>query len=165
MLAQQIEVARPAVVGEPFPIAEQVRLEEGYEVGPSGILTLLQGQQASAQLTWFDRQGNVVGTIGLPGSYEEVHLSPDGQNLLFGRADPVTGNRDLWVHELTGDVAVRYTFDPATDHLAVFSPDGTWVAWETHSEGMMKLVQRPLNGSAPGARQECERSSHHATRR
>jgi hypothetical protein len=34
-----------------------------------------------SQLTWFDRQGNIIGTAGPPGSYLRVDLSPDGERV------------------------------------------------------------------------------------
>jgi len=150
LLAQRLDLARPAVVGDPIALAEPLQLARGFETSASGVLTYLEGEH-STRLVWMDRQGSVTGSTGEPGRYEEVHLSPDGKTLLFVRAEPVTGNRDLWVQDPTADVAVRFTVDAAADHLATFSPDGRRVAWETHRGGSLSLAQGPLDGSSPAS--------------
>ena len=39
------------------------------------------------RLTWFDRQGKVVGTSGEPGLYRTLTISPDGKRIAVERAD------------------------------------------------------------------------------
>ena len=158
MVAHRLDRARRTLDGDPFPIAEQTgpeltrdsadRFRNSYDSGGS-TLVFMPEAGASARLVWFDRQGNRVATDGSEGLYEEVSLSMDGQRLLFVRADPATGNRDLWVKRLTQETADRVTFDEGTDHNVTFAPDGMRVAWESHGEGELNVMRQPVDGSAP----------------
>ena len=57
------------------------------------------------QMTVFDRQGQIVGRVGEPGSYVMPSFSPDGTRVAVLRNDRETGNRDVWTFEADeGDV-------------------------------------------------------------
>jgi Tol biopolymer transport system component len=79
----------------------------------------------SGQLTWFDRAGNVVSTVGDPGNYRISALSPDGRFVALERGDVATPNIDIHVFELARGVSNRFTFDSSQDIQPVWSPDGT----------------------------------------
>src|SRR2546422_4539727 len=48
------------------------------------------------QMTTFDRQGKMTGTVGDPGFYIQPGISPDGKRLVVMRNDPKTSNQDIW---------------------------------------------------------------------
>src|SRR5580700_1003195 len=54
------------------------------------------------RLTWFDRQGKVVGTIGELGSFRTFTVSPDGKRVAVERNDLATQNRDIWLIDAAG---------------------------------------------------------------
>ena len=121
LLAHPFDGAQEELTGEPFPIAENVysggnRQSCDFSVSTNGVLTYRQGDGRSTnQSTWFDRQGNKLGTVGDTGLYDGPNLSPDGDRLAFGATDLQTGNRDIWVRELRRGVATRLTFHEADD--------------------------------------------------
>src|SRR5438128_12630855 len=47
------------------------------------------------QMTIFDRQGKVTGTVGDPGFYIQPGISPDGKRLAVIRHDPKRSNQDI----------------------------------------------------------------------
>ena len=81
LMAQPFDEKRLATAGEAVPLAEQVRSVGGvglFSVSPAGLLVYQQEEAAASwRLTWFDRGGNPLGTLGDPGDSESVEFSPD----------------------------------------------------------------------------------------
>jgi eukaryotic-like serine/threonine-protein kinase len=74
--------------------------------------------------------------------------SPDGKFILYTDNDPKT-KRDIWVLPLEGDRKPFLFFQsPADDTLAVFSPDGHWVAYESSESGTREIYVQsfPVSG-------------------
>jgi Tol biopolymer transport system component len=144
-----------SLAGEPIAVAQDVGspaaggVPSDFAAGHSGILSFVQGTSDSSALTWFDRNGEVIGTSGPEGQYTEIYLSPAGDRLLYVAADPATGNRDLWLQDLEGSAPSRFTSGPDVDHLAAFSPDGNEIVWEAHEGTDLVLMRRPADFSAP----------------
>src|SRR5262249_22661932 len=130
LMAQPFDVKALRIAGEAVPVAERVAhtLEPGwvgiFSVSAAGLLadqTTRSG--GDLQLTWFDRKGKQLGTIGEPRSFSEIELSADRSTLVCSSTD-VTGNMDLWTYDLRRAMPTRFTFDPAADRNAVWSPGG-----------------------------------------
>ena len=153
LLAHPFDAAREELTGEPFPIAESVysggnRQSCDFSVSASGVLTYRQGDtRLTRRITWFDRQGKKLGTVGNAGVYGGPNLSPGGERLAFRATDPQTGNMDIWVRELRRDVATRLTFHEALDLRPVWSPDGTRIAFFSERDGTPTIYQKPANGA------------------
>src|SRR5207244_6160280 len=84
------------------------------------------------RLTWFDRQGKVVGTLGEPGLYRTLTISPDGKRVAFERTDPQTQNRDIWIVEVASGRSTRLTTDPGWDAFPTWSPDGSRIVFTSN---------------------------------
>jgi Tol biopolymer transport system component len=134
-MAQAIDPRQLRVLGDPVAIAESVRGFSASENGvlvysndptvvPAGVPGILQGQ-----LTWFDRQGKVVSTIGDPSIFRIPVLSPDEQFVALERADASSQNIDIYLLEFARGVTSRFTFAPERDVSPVWSPDGTNVIY------------------------------------
>jgi Tol biopolymer transport system component len=100
------------------------------------------------QLAWFDRQGNKVGTIGEPGVYRTLTVSPDGKHVAVERSDPQTQNRDIWLLNVTGGGATRFTSDPGWDAFPTWSPDGSRIIFTSNRSGVFDLYQKAVNNAA-----------------
>ena len=70
-------------------------------------------------------------------------VSPDGRRVIIGRT--VQGNQDLWI--LEGSRANRFTFDAATDDIAVWSPDGLRVVFDSTRTGGGDLYEKLTSGA------------------
>ena len=103
-------------------------------------------------LTWFDRQGRVVGAAGEPGLYRTLTISPDGKRIAVELADPQTQNRDIWLIEVASAKATRFTSDPAWEAFPTWSPDGSRIIFTSNRGGVFDLYQKALNdaGNATG---------------
>lgn len=71
-------------------------------------------------------------------------ISPDGQLVVF------SAGGDLWAVARTGGVATRLTSHPAEDRRAIFSPDGTSLAFESERDGPRNLYIASVNRSGGG---------------
>ena len=51
-------------------------------------------------------------------------------------------NIDLWLSDVTGGNATRFTFDPANDQFPVWSPDGSRIVWASNREGALSPLSK-----------------------
>ncbi|PYT20956.1 MAG: hypothetical protein DMG57_40430 [Acidobacteria bacterium] len=58
------------------------------------------------QLAWYNRAGKRLASIGDPGIYHQIALSPDNRRLVVERVDPNknTGIYNFWLLELSSGV-------------------------------------------------------------
>jgi len=109
------------------------------------------------RLTWFDRQGKVVGTSSEAGMYRTVTISPDGKRIAVELADPQTQNRDIWLIEIASGKTTRFTSDPGWEAFPTWSPDGRRILFTSNRSGTFDLYQKDLNG--PGSEELFYKSS------
>ncbi len=125
--------------GEPFPIAEQVGTNAAgfadFSASQNGVLVYRHGNLSSGQLTWVDRSGKQLGTVGQPGDVLNVGLSPDGKRIAMRRLDAQSGTRDVWLIEIARGITSRFTFDPANDNNPLWSPDGGKIVFNSDRDG------------------------------
>lgn len=101
------------------------------------------------RLTWFDRQGKVVGTSGVPGMYRTLTISPDGKRIACELTDPETQNRDIWLIEIANGKATRFTSDPGWEAFPTWSADGSRILFTSNRGGQFDLYQKASNGAGP----------------
>ena len=96
LLAQTFDIQKLELTGEPTPVAEHVGTYSSlgqFSAASNSVLIYRVGGSAEERLTWYDRQGNVVGTVGDPGQYLEFALSPDGRKVAVSEIR--SGNRNI----------------------------------------------------------------------
>ncbi len=140
------------MVGEPIPVAEQV---QSFSASPTGVLVYWFGASSvsgpsrgniQGLLTWFDRTGKALGTIGDPGLFRTLAISPDGKRVAFERADPQNfSNRNIWIYEVARGVTTRFTFGSGWDANPVWSPDGSRIAFGGLRTGKFDIYQKASN--------------------
>jgi Tol biopolymer transport system component len=151
LMAQPFDARRLELTGEAAPIAEHVS-NVGFSVSATNDLVYMAGGGPAlagagargivqGQLTWFDREGRVLGIFGDPGSYRTLALSPDGARVAFDRADPQNPTtRNIWLYEFARGVTTRFTFDSGYDANPVWSSDGSRIVFGS-SRGGLGAVQ------------------------
>jgi len=73
-------------------------------------------------------------------------LSPDGRLLAYSSDRAGNGDLDLWIQQVDGGGLVRLTDHPADEREAVFSPDGTQIAFARSGDGLYTI---PAIGGEP----------------
>jgi eukaryotic-like serine/threonine-protein kinase len=154
LLAQPFEASSLKLMGEPFVVANTLRVNDSgrghYSVSENGILVYdPTNTYGNEQLIWLDRAGKRLESIGAPGIIQHPTLSPDGKQVAVDRRDLQTGNEDIYVIDLARGTSSRLTFDPASDRFPVWSPDGTRIAWSSDREGSFQIYQKLASGVGP----------------
>ncbi len=98
------------------------------------------------RLTWYDRNGNAIGTLGDPGGYSGPAFSPTGDRLVVSIQNPTT-NRDLWIFNVASGEKVRLTNDAADELNPVWSPDGKWIVYTAETKGVRNVYRRLADGT------------------
>jgi len=153
LMAQPFDAKDLRLTGDLFPIAEQLALVSWnvsgalFSVSENGVLCYRQGPTDLKQLTWFDRAGRRLGVVGEPGLYNSPALSPDARTVAVDRRDPLTNTRDIWLLDLTRGTSSRLTFDRADDFNALWSPDGSRIAFSSDRKGHRDLYQKLASGA------------------
>lgn len=96
---------------------------------------------------WVDREGKPASPLDIVGGVGHPWLSPDGKRFVADRIDPQTSTTDLYLCDVTGGNAGRFTFDPASDHAPVWSPDGSRIVWASTRGGSSSLYEKAANGA------------------
>src|SRR5262249_26912364 len=154
-MAQPFDARKLALTGEPFPIAEPILMLPSpsatfamFSASETGVLAYLTGTAAVLpRLTWRDRRGTNLGTVGDGGAYADLALSPDGHLAAVTLPDAVQTTRDIWIVDLVRGVRTRFTFDQADDLSPVWSPDGNRIVFGSRRKGHFDLYVKPSGGA------------------
>jgi eukaryotic-like serine/threonine-protein kinase len=153
LLGQPFDAEKLRLVGEPFQVAERLDYFKAtgygaFSVSESGVLSYVAGEPIS-KMVWLNRSGGEIGSIGAPGAYKRLRLSPDGRKVAVEiRGNARTGTADLWIYESSRDLTTRFTFDPETTEWSpVWSPDGRRLVFSVDGDGPPHLYQKLLSGA------------------
>jgi Tol biopolymer transport system component len=159
LMAQAFDASSERLSGDPFPVLQPLELNAGalpapmasYSVSANGVLAWrTTSSREPEQLTWFDRSGRKLGTLGERAKYFGFTLSPDEKSLALCRTDPVTsGNnrRDIWTLDVARGTSQRLTLDPADECSPAWSPDGSRIAFFSNRRGVREIYEKAANGS------------------
>lgn len=133
LMAQPFGASRLQLEDAPVPVAEDVGItwfSTGmFSVSGSGALAYRPASiTETRQLTWVDRQGQTLSTLGSPGTDASVALSPDGKRAVV-KDSPYGVPGDLWTLDLASGARARLTFDRNVYSPGVWSPDGALIAY------------------------------------
>jgi len=124
LVAQPFDRRRYVLNGEPHTLSDEVLYtplvdRAVFSVSSGDVLVTQTGKGASlSQLTWFDRSGKPAGTVGTPGSYSNVRLSPDGRRVATDQTGPNGRKIDIWIHELAQSATTRLTIQAQIRRLS-----------------------------------------------
>jgi serine/threonine protein kinase len=151
LMARAFSTEELAFTGEAFAVGEGVVVQEdtwlaAFAVSAAGPLAFQTGLAPERVLSWFDREGNALGTIGEPGKYSYLRLSPDDRFLATTLVGPGSGAEDIWVFDVERNVGSRLTFDEGNDLGPVWSPDGSRIVFSSGRDAKEGIYVRPANG-------------------
>ena len=156
LMGQGFDADRRALSGEPFRVAENVRLvavpgstftgAAAFSVSDSGVLVYRTGAGISAQRSvWYDRAGRQLEPINQSGDSRYPVLSRDESRIVVQRQD--AAGSDIWVIDLTRGANSRLTFNPTNESFPIWSPDGTRIVYASNQSGKQALYQKASTGS------------------
>jgi eukaryotic-like serine/threonine-protein kinase len=150
LLGQAFDAAHLELRGEPFTVAENVGRSTGFNIGVSasgtGMLAYAAAILQRGRLTWFDRAGNSLDSVGVEGDYSDFRLSPNGQTLAASLVDPKAWNPDIWLIDLVRGGPSRFTVGSALSSAPVWSPDGARIVFRTNRNGPTELYAKSAGG-------------------
>jgi eukaryotic-like serine/threonine-protein kinase len=155
LLAQRFDAARLKLSGEPFALAGNVSQNSASAVASFSTsadgraVAYLTGVEQTRQLVWFDRSGAKLGSAVAVGPFDQLQLAPDEQRAAVIKVDSDTGNRDIWLVDVTAGTLTRFTSHPANDWHPVWSPDGAQVAFASDRNGLSTVYRKGADGSGP----------------
>jgi serine/threonine protein kinase len=151
LMAQPFDAGRLRITGDPFPIAERVlRMPlpgSLFSISQNGILAYRSTSSGNAQLAWYSREGNRLGTVGEPADYSNPMISPDQKRVAVSIRDPQTKTRDIWVIGLQRGGSSRLTFDPGDDTNPAWSPDSARIAFSSDRKGHRDIYVKSASGA------------------
>jgi serine/threonine protein kinase len=155
LMAQPFDLGRLTLSGEPVPVARDV-LRVGvppvaiFSVSDTGMLAYAPetATDAGSQLTWVDRAGKTIESVGERAVYGDLELSPDGARLAVTIAQrTLSGTTDIWLLDLArGGVRTRLTSDGAHEWVPIWSPDGRQIVFDSDRKEGSGLYRKSANG-------------------
>jgi serine/threonine protein kinase/Tol biopolymer transport system component len=152
LMAQPFDLSRLKLYGEPVALGDRVAFRSAvagdspFSVADSGALAYWSGGQSITHPTWFDRKGQVLGTIGQADDHFSVALSPDERQVATETVDPATQTQTIWLVNATSGVRSRLTADLSANWAPLWSPDGERLAFGSLRSGPSNLYEKAATG-------------------
>jgi hypothetical protein len=110
LVAQPFDARALTLTGEPTTLAEDIG---PFDAVPGVLAYTTDDPLPMSQLTWFDRGGRSLGSVGERRLVTDPRLSPDGTRLAISLGDFTGGSAtwDTWIADLGRDVETRLTFN------------------------------------------------------
>ncbi|HEX2798288.1 MAG TPA: hypothetical protein VHQ44_01325, partial [Thermoanaerobaculia bacterium] len=151
LLTQSFDAEKRRVSGQPVAIADRIAAvgptgSGDFSTSADGRLLVYRHGVPRSRLVWMDRSGRQVGSIGEPGYFGLVRISPDGGRLVAGVENPATGGGDLWLYDLSTGIGSRLTADPVSASWPAWSPEGGRIAFGSGRKGPPNIYVKELGG-------------------
>ncbi len=152
IMAQPFDTTKLALNGEPTPVSEQVPYASGssfvdFAVFNDRLLCYRNSGNANTQLTWVDRKGAPLTTVGPLGEFRQLSLSPNKEQVILERTDPQIDLRDIWQFDLRRETLTRLTSNPSGALVPIWAPDGNGVVYYGFRDGFGGLIRLTGGGT------------------
>ena len=156
LVARPFDVRRMEWRGDAAPIAENIAA--GGSTGRGGAFSaslgdvlVFQGGSSGpqSQLRWFDRDGKPIGTVGLPGEYQDPALSPDQRYAVATMLDAQRRNYDIAIFDLARGIPQKVTTSSADEIRPIWSPDGQYIAFGRRTNAGLAMYRKRADGTGP----------------
>jgi Tol biopolymer transport system component len=151
LFAQRFDSARRTVSGEPLIIADTVSVDPisgmaAFSASQTGALTYRAALSQMTRLTWFDRSGNALGTVGADGATElsNLRLSRDGRRIAGERT--IRNSTDVWVLDSARQMRLTHASAGGMARFPLWSPDGGRIAFEAIEPNSVRISAKPSTG-------------------
>jgi serine/threonine protein kinase len=150
LMSRPFDTGSLSYTGDAVPVAEQIQV--GYSVttlasfgvSTNGVLVYQSGVN-NVLLTWLDRTGKRLGTVGEPALMPAVSLSADNKMAAVGILDSSDAKLDIWLYDLLRGLKTRLTTSQGAG--GVWSPDERTIFFQSNRLGRINLYRKPADGS------------------
>jgi eukaryotic-like serine/threonine-protein kinase len=150
LYAQPFDVKTLQLSGEPIRVEDDVMIDPGsgaaaFSVSSTGVLTYRRGNGARepSELTWLDRNGKSIGTVGDTRYYEQLRLSPDGTRVAVGASEgDNNGTFRISVLDLGNGVTTPFSDDAFRAVDPVWSRDSQSITFVAFGKGNEFFTQQ-----------------------
>ena len=139
LMAANFDPVGVEVTGDSVSVVQGVRqtpTRVDYALADQGVLVYVPSPSTGGldrTLVWVDREGQEEPLAAEPKGYEGPRISPDGSRLAITINE--SGGSDVWIYDLEREIPTRLTFDPATNHYPVWTPDGQRIVFDSGRAG------------------------------
>jgi hypothetical protein len=154
LVAQRFDLATRRAVGKGVPVASVANLaggSDGYtlmSVSSAGVLATSRGVFQPSQLTWRDRIGTPINSVGEIGIFTNLDLNHDETRLAVAGVVGARRSFDIWMVDLVRGTSEPVTSDPDQEFDPSWSPDEQRIGFiSTRIPGRFGTYSRASDGS------------------
>jgi Tol biopolymer transport system component len=150
-----LDTAKGTVVGDSTVVADLVGFQPSIFWGAFSVAengTVVYNPNVGAVLsvlTWYDRAGKELGTVGDVGVLSNPTLSPDDSWLAMDMADAKATSVNVWLNDVKHGTNSRFTFDNAEDVGGVWSREGSLIAYRSLQATDTNVFVKQAQGLQP----------------
>jgi eukaryotic-like serine/threonine-protein kinase len=156
LMAQPFDPSSGELKGQASVLNDDVQVDSSvwrgtFTASENGTMVYQPGSAGgNMQLTWLDRRGAILKTLGEPDDYYQVELSPDGKKaaVVIGALGQV-----IWIYDVEHNTHTRLTFGTDAYLSPVWSRDGKQIAYMSGPLGGLER-QTILIKAADGSGEE-----------
>ena len=154
LFAQKFDPSRLELSGPSQPIARNIQFDVFSNLGAfsssmNGILIYApSGTGTNSVLTWLDRDGNALGVLGEPATFETPAISADGKRVAVPMR-PSTHRQMIWIYDVargTRTPLIAEDSGPGLNYPS-WSPDGKQLAYRNVVGKTSALLVHASDGS------------------
>ncbi len=128
LVAQPFDADRLALRGTPQPIRDALPVATtagggNFDVSATGTLVVDRPRPVITQLTWMDRTGHAVGTVGPRATVMDFALAPDARRVVADLQESDAAQRTLWLFDGVREQGTRLTYQEQSAR-AMWALDG-----------------------------------------
>jgi Tol biopolymer transport system component/predicted Ser/Thr protein kinase len=147
LYAQRLDFRDAKLAGDPIPVADEIGTNPtngraAFAVSQNaGVLVYHQQGTKVRQLTWYNRAGKRLGTVGEPGKYTVIRLSPDEtQVALLIKVNQF--DLETWIMDLERGIFTRKTADMRQPRFfgPVWSPDSRRIVVNLERGALREMI-------------------------
>ncbi|MDH3890532.1 MAG: serine/threonine-protein kinase [candidate division Zixibacteria bacterium] len=152
LMAHPFDAASLELTSDAFPLVEDVSYLQNWSrsiftVSNNGTLVYRSGKlNIGSQLMLFDRNGEVLDTIGDQLVQFSQRLSPDERFIAISVDDQANSNEDIWTFDIERGIKTRFTFDSTMDAMPIWSPDGEQIVFRSDRSGKPGIFVKNVSG-------------------
>lgn len=150
LVAHRFDTTAYQLVGDPSVLGRGLWLavpSTAVSASDTGVLAFATQPVPVTQLTWVDRSGRPVATVGEPGRWVHTALSPDERTVAAEQLDSRTGRGVIWAIDVGRNVVSRISNGSGWGLAPIWSPRGDRIAFTNSSAPSMPIVAVPPDGS------------------